>query len=154
VDLAAYHQLKSEDVLEIRISRDRLPDSFAKNRSQLVGRYVVTSARRGRAISLNSLGPVLPADILSDRRLIALPATTADTGSGMLARGDRVDLLLSSTVAESPRNAVLRDVVVLDIKQLANQPGNLSVVYAVRRSDEPGLLAAGGTARVFILRAT
>ena len=151
-DLPAYHQLRPDDLREVRVPRNRLPDRSVKNRAELTGRYVVLAVRRGGVISLNDLGPSLPPGTLSSRLLVALPANVADVGGGMVSRGNRVDLLLSSTAAESPRNAALRDVVVLDVKSLPGQAGNYMVVYAVRRGDEPGLLSAGGTARVFIVR--
>jgi hypothetical protein len=63
-----------------------------------------------------------------------------------------VNLLLSSTEAEDPRNSILRDVVVLDVKPLVGKPGEYAVVYAVQRDDESDLLTAGGTAKLFIMR--
>lgn len=153
-DLSPYHQLQAGDFRKTLVPGARLRERRATEPSQLAGRYVVTTVRQGQVISLNDLGPALPADTLRDRRLVALPATTADLGGGLVSRGDRVDLLLSSTQAESPRNAILHDVVVLDAKPTADRPGTYTVIYAVRRTDEPALLTAGGTARVFIVRDT
>jgi Flp pilus assembly protein CpaB len=153
-DLPAFHQITSADLSVTAVPLEEVPSRATSSSTALVGRYTLTPTRRGRPYNLDNLGPRLPANALADRVVISLATTTTDVGDGLVARGDTVDILLSSTSTDHPRSGLLRQVLVLDVRPDAKRPDQVAVVCAVGRSDEMSLLDAGGTARLFIVRVT
>lgn len=151
-DLPTYHQITAADVQKSNVRSDQVPSQATAHMSDLVGGYTLVPVQRGRALSLNELGPKLPVGTLAKQLVVGLPASVSDIGGGAVARGDRVDILLSSTAANHARNGVLRGAVVLDVKPIGKQPSQFVIVCAFPASDEKILLAAGGTARIFVAR--
>lgn len=151
-DLPAYDQITPADVRKAELPSDEIPSQAVADPSELVGRYTLAAARRYRPIDLAELGPRLPSGTLAQQLVVGLPVSISEIAGGAVAPGDRVDILLSSTAASSPRNGVLRRVLVLDVKSGGNQPGQFVIVCAIPEMDEDTLLAAGGTARIFIAR--
>jgi Flp pilus assembly protein CpaB len=151
-DMPAYHQITMADVQRTEVPLSAIPSRATADPEDLVGRYTLVPARRGRPLDLADLGPRLPAGALSQQLVIGLPVSISDLADGAVVRGDRVDILLSSTAAASPRNGVLRRVLVLNVKSGGMQPGHFLIVCAIPDSEEYLLLLAGGTARIFVAR--
>lgn len=152
-DLPAYRQLSRADVRLAWVRTGALPrDPLAKD-AVVLGRYSLATVARGKALSVADVGPALSVGSLRGRSVVSLSASTADIGGALIARGGRINVLLSSTASEEPRNGVLNDAIVLDVRPLGKQPDAYVVVLGVPASSESVLLAAGGTAKMFFVRA-
>jgi Flp pilus assembly protein CpaB len=153
VDLPAFHQVGVSDVRLTQVRSSRLPAHATSDRNDLLGHYTLGAIRQDHPFDVDHLGPVVPAGALDGQLVTGLTASAAEVGGGTFARGDRIDILLSSTEsAVSSQNSVLKQVLVLDVKPVGKQLGSFVLISALSRLDESKLLAAGGTARVFVLR--
>jgi hypothetical protein len=153
IDLPAYHQIAQSDVRKIRLRSTDVPNHATDNRNDLIGRYTLGEVRQDRPFETDNLGPILTGVELSKLRIVGLPASAADTNGGTLARGDRIDILLSSTAVNGgAHSATLSGVVVIDVRPDDNQSGKFVLMSGLSVADEAKLLSAGGTARIFILR--
>ncbi|GIM97132.1 SAF domain-containing protein [Paractinoplanes toevensis] len=151
-DLPAYRQFSPGDLRLAWIRAGELPrDSLGKD-AVVVDRYSLSALRRGRPLPAATVGPALPGGSLKGRSVVSLPASAADIGGALIARGGRIAVLLSSTASEGPRNGVLNDAFVLDVRPVGKQPDAFVVVLGVPAASESVLLAAGGTAKMFFVR--
>lgn len=152
VDLPAYRQLSLADVRLAWVRAGELPRDPLTKDAVVLGRYGLTAVDRGKPLSAAELGPALLGVSLQGRSVVSLPASTADIGGALIARGGRINVLLSSTASEGPRSGVLNDAIVLDVRPLGKQPDAYIVVLGVPASTESVLLAAGGTAKFIFVR--
>lgn len=142
-DLPAYRQLTQADVRVLAVNRRDVPDDAAHDRNALIGRYTLTATDADRPFRTGQLGPRLaPRAIRS--AVVALPATPETTLGERLARGDRVDVLMSSK-DEPATELRLTDVLVLDIV-------NSAVVVATTPSDAGTFAAARGSSAIVVVR--
>jgi Flp pilus assembly protein CpaB len=150
VDLPAYHQITQADVRLTPVRSSDVPPDATADRDDLIGHYTLSEVRQDRPFHVDQLGPELTAGALNGQRIAALTASATEVGGGILRRGDRVDVLLSSTASvENPRNGILRQVLILDLRSDDKQA---VLVLALSTGDEETLLTAGGTARIFVAR--
>jgi Flp pilus assembly protein CpaB len=152
-DFPAYRQLSRTDVRLAWVRASALPRDPLSKDAVVLGRYSLAAAGRGKALSAAAVGPALPVGSLQGRSVVSLSASAADIGGALVARGGRIDVLLSSTATEEPRSGVMNDAIVLDVRPLGGQPDAYIVVLGVPASSESVLLAAGGTAKMFFVRA-
>lgn len=142
-DLPAYRQLTQADVRVLAVNRRDVPDDASHNREALIGRYTLTATDADRPFRTEQLGPRLAPRAIR-AAVVALPATPETTLGERLARGDRVDVLLSSK-DEPAAESRLTDVLVLDIV-------NSAVVVATTPSDAGTFAAARGSSAIVVVR--
>lgn len=152
-DLPAYHQVSQSDVRTSRIRSSDSPAHSTENRADLVGHYTTTAVAQDRPFNLDNIGPLLPTNSLSGRSIVGLTAP-ADSVKGIVARGDRIDVLVASTATVSPHNGLLRQILALDVKTGNSGEASLTVVCAISQSDQSMLLSTTGTGRVLVVRST
>ncbi len=151
-DIPAYRQFSHADLRLAWIRASELPrDSLAKD-AVVLNRYSLSPVGRGKPLSAAEVGPALPDGSLRSRSILSLPASAADLGGALIARGGRITVLLSSTASEEPRSETLDDVFVLDVRPLGKQADAYTVVLGIPAAGESALLAAGGTAKTFFVR--
>jgi hypothetical protein len=147
--LPAYHQITRTDIRETVVRSNQVPSHATADPGTLIGRYTLTAIQHGQPFDLGALGPRLPAGALTGQLVVGLPASISDVDGGQITRGDRVDILLASTTAMSPRDGVLPGAVVLDLKR-DTHTGEYVLVCAFAAKYESVLLTTGGTARIFV----
>jgi Flp pilus assembly protein CpaB len=143
-DLPAFHQITQADVRKERVPQDNVPLDALRDRDGLLGRYMLKPLAQDRPFRKSVVGPLLKPDELHGLSFVAIEASPESTLGGRLARGDRVDVLLSATDADSP-SVGLRDVLVVEVAREA-------VVIAVTPADSKALLKARGTSKVALVR--
>jgi Flp pilus assembly protein CpaB len=153
VDLPAFHQLGDGDLRPVRIrAAGRQPDVMSTN-TKITGRYTLTKVDSGAPLLGNRLGPALPRGELAGYQIASLPIAASDLANGAISRGDRVDIILSSTATDGTlRSGVLQRVLVLDVQAAGTDPANTVLVATLSPADASTLMNAGGTARIFALR--
>jgi Flp pilus assembly protein CpaB len=150
-DFPSFHQLQLSDLQAVEVISSEVPSDAVTRPESVVGRYTLSRLEAGSTVSLSRLGPRLSPGALLSPRLVSLQVQSGDLASGTVFRGDRVDVLLSSTATDgSPRNVLLREVLLLDVLSVGDE--KKTVVLDLSPADESSLLDAGGTARIFILR--
>lgn len=154
VDLPVFHQLREGDLQSIRIPAfGRHPDVMSTS-TKIVGRYTLVKIGKGAPLLGNRLGPALPRGELDGFQIASLPVAVSDLANGAISRGDRVDVILSSTATDgTPRSGVLRRVLVLDVQAVGTDSANAVLVVALSPADQSTLMSTGGTARIFVLLA-
>lgn len=150
VDLPAYHQITERDVEIKPVDRHQLPADAVRDRDALLGRYTLASIRQDQPFRSGQLGPRLPDVTIIDKAIVALPWSPETTIGGRLARGDRVDILLSSNNNPGAQAAGLRltNVLVLDVID----GKNAAVIVAIPTSSIDGLAAARGSSMIVVVR--
>lgn len=143
VDLPAYRQLTQADMRMLAVNRRDVPDDAVRDRNALIGRYTLSATDADRPFHTGSLGPRLPRRAIQSA-IVALPATPETTLGGRLARGDRVDVLLSRE-DEPAASAQLTDVLVLDIV-------NSAVVVTTTSLNAAAFATARGTSTIVVVR--
>ncbi len=142
-DLPAYQQLTQADVRVHGMNQRDIPDDAVRDRNALIGRYTLTATEADRPFRTGSLGPRLPARSIQSA-VVALPATPETSLGGRLARGDRVDVLLSRE--DEPATEIrLADVLVLDIV-------NSAIVVATAPRDAARFATARGSSTIVVVR--
>lgn len=142
-DLPAYRQLTQADVRRLAVNRRDVPDDAVRDRNALIGCFTLTATDADQPFRTGSLGPRLPARSIKPA-VIALPATPESTLGGRLARGDRVDVLLSRE--DGPAGGTrLVNVLVLDIV-------NSAVVVATTPADAATFATARGSSTIVVVR--
>jgi len=149
VDLPAYHQLTQDDLRLVGVDRRRVPADAVRERDRdtLLDRYTTTNLRQSQPVQLSQLGPRLPAGAIGSF-VVALPSTPETTVGGRLARGDRVDVLLSANELVQSAATRLTGVLVLDV---VDGP-DASVVVAVAPRGVDELAARRGSSMVIVVR--
>jgi hypothetical protein len=151
VDLPAYHQLTQADLRPMAVDRRTIPPGAVteRDRDTLLGRYTTTALRQDRPLQLDMVGPRLPIDAI-ESSIVALPWNPETSMGGRLARGDRVDILLSPNgPAQGPiLGRRIAGVLVLD---LVDGP-NASVIVAMTQADVDEFIAARGSSTVLVAR--
>jgi len=152
-DLPAFHQITQLDIRTVPVRGSVPPAGTTADRNDLLGKYTLVALAQDELVRLDHLGPVLRSGALDGMRVASLPLAPANSASGVVALGDRVDVILSSTATTgSPRSGVLREVLVLDLRSAGAASEPVILIAAVPPSDESTLTAAGGTARFFLVR--
>lgn len=144
-DLPPYRQIHSTDIRLVAMPVRDLPGDVITDRGALLNRYTLTEVGTGVPFVETGLGPTLPAGRLDRVRIVALDGSAETTVAGRLARGDRVDILLSP--ADRVSGGEIADGLVLDVPD--HPP---AVVLALGESQEKVLLAARGSSRVMLVR--
>ncbi|MGH8614771.1 MAG: SAF domain-containing protein [Gammaproteobacteria bacterium] len=148
VDLPAYHQITERDVEIKPVDRHQLPADAVRDRDTLLGRYTLASIRQDQPFQSGQLGPRLP-DAIIDKPIVALPWSPETTIGGRLARGDRVDILLSSNnIGAQAAGSKLTNVLVLDVID----GKNAAVIVAISASSIGELAAARGSSTIVVVR--
>jgi len=143
-DLPAYHQITQEDVRQFPMNRGQIPDDAVRDRDVLLNRYTLVAILQDHSFQKGQLGPKLPPNSLATP-IFALAANGQTTIAGRLARGDRVDVIVSSS---SRPNLRLTQVLVVDV---VDGP-NAAVVLGVTETQSTELTAATGATTVGIIR--
>jgi Flp pilus assembly protein CpaB len=146
MDLPAYHQITQADLRVWPVQRHDVPDGAVRSRDALLARYTLTAMRAERPFQLTALGPRLPERSIVSA-MVALPSTPETTLGGRLARGDRVDVVLSPN-DHSGVGQRLTDVLVLDVIDGANA----AVVVTVDQPAALTLAAARGSSTITVIR--
>jgi hypothetical protein len=153
VDLPAFHQLEDGDLQPLRLRDTGRQADVVRTNTKITGRYTLTKINSGAPLPGNRLGPALPRGELAGYQIASLPIATSDLANEAISRGDRADIILSSTATDgTPRNGALRRVLVLDVQTKGTDPANTVLVAALSPADASTLMNAGGTARIFALR--
>lgn len=151
VDLPAYHQLTQADLRLTPVDRRRIPPGAVseRDRDTLLGRYTTTALRQDQPIQINVVGPRLPIGAI-ESSIVALPWNPETSMGGRLARGDRVDILLSPNgPALGPTlGRRIGGVLVLDLVE----GSNASVIVAMTQADVDEFMAARGGSTVLVVR--
>ncbi|MFI6325190.1 SAF domain-containing protein [Nonomuraea sp. NPDC050556] len=143
-DLPAFHQITQLDVRQATVEAGSVPGDAVRNRDGLVGRYTLAAVRQDRPYRRSELGPLLKPGALDKLSFVATEASPVSTLGGRLARGDRVDVLLSPTDPDATPGR-LPEVLVVDVAKE-------SVVLAVTGKNARTLLRARGSSTVALLR--
>jgi Flp pilus assembly protein CpaB len=150
-DIPAYHQIVERDVRRTRVNANEIPAETVRDRDLLLGRYTLAPLAQDKPYTRAALGPVLTSGALEGLGLVAFEASAETTLGGNLARGDRVDVLLSATdAALASGSAVLSGVLVLDIR--VTEKNDRALVLALTAGDQKSLLAGVGTSRIVVVR--
>jgi Flp pilus assembly protein CpaB len=149
-DLPAYHEITNADIRLAVLRSDQVPENTTADPTDLLGRYTVVTTMRDEPFDPEDLGPRLAPGALTAQVIVGFSVPSTDIVGESLQRGDRIDILLSSTSAISPRTGILSGVTVLNIRSDDGQAGQVVVVCAFARRNEATLLAAYGTARILI----
>jgi Flp pilus assembly protein CpaB len=149
-DLPAYHQITERDVEIKLVDRHRLSADAVRDRDTLLGRYTLASIRQDQPFQSGQLGPHLPEATITDKAIVALPWSPETAIGGRLARGDRVDILLSSNNNPGAQAAGLKltNVLVLDVID----GKNAAVIVAIPASSIDGFAAARGSSTIVVVR--
>lgn len=148
-DLPAFQRIEETDIRRVEVRSSAVPDHATTVRDALLGHYTVGPVRQDDPFDTSQLGPVLPEQTLDSARVIGLRASVADAVDGRLARGDQVDILLSSPTVTRGRATSIRNAVVLDVIKRSTY---YVLVFALTTAGESDLLRAGGRGRVFFSR--
>lgn len=148
VDLPAYHQITERDVEIKPVDRHQLPADAVRDRDTLLGRYTLASIRQDQPFQSSQLGPRLPDAAIIDKPIIALPWSPETTIGGRLARGDRVDILLSSNNGAQTTGPKITNVSVLDVID----GKGAAVIVAIPASSVDGFTAARGSSTIVVVR--
>ena len=143
-DLPAYHQITQEDVRRFPVDRGQIPDDAVRDRDVLLNRYTLVATLQDHPFRKGQLGPKLAPNSLSTP-IFALAANGQTTIAGRLARGDRVDVIASSS---SRPNIRLTQVLVVDV---VDGP-NAAVVLGVTETQSAELAAAADATTIRIIR--
>ncbi|MFC0550849.1 SAF domain-containing protein [Planotetraspora thailandica] len=143
-DLPAFHRITERDVRLQEMPEGDLPQGSMKNLDSLVGRYTLTRLAKDKPFDEPSLGPLLAPGSLDGLLFAPVEATPESTLGNRLTRGDRVNVLLSSTT-DKPTSAELTDVLVVDVTKEV-------VVIGITPAQSKTLLRALGTNRISIVR--
>jgi Flp pilus assembly protein CpaB len=150
-DIPAYHQILEGDVRRIQMNANGIPAGAVRERDLLLGRYTLTPVGQDKPYARGELGPVLTAGALEGLGLVAFEASAETTLGGNLARGDRVDVLLSATgPAPASGSVELDGVLVLDIRVTGMH--DKALVLALTATHQKALLAGLGTSRIVVVR--
>lgn len=149
-DLPAYDQITRADIHLAAVQSDQVPTDATADPASLVERYTLAGEQRDQPFDPGDLGPRLASGALTAQVIVGLPMLRSDIDGGAIERGDRIDLLLSSTAAQNPRSEILPGATVLDVKSDGRRTRQVVVVCAFAQRYENTLLAAGGTARIFV----
>jgi Flp pilus assembly protein CpaB len=150
-DIPAYHQIVERDVRRTRVNANEMPTGTVRDRDVLLGRYTLTPLGQDKPYTRAKLGPVLPSGALEGLGLVAFEASAETTLGGNLARGDRVDVLLSVTdPASASGSGKLNGVLVLDIR--ATGTANQALVLALTTRNQKALLTRLGRSRIMVVR--
>ena len=152
VDLPAYHQLTQADIRLMPVDRLQVPSGAVheSDRDTLLGRYITTAVRQDRPLQINLVGPRLPIGAI-ESSIVALPWNSETSMGGRLARGDRIDILLSpNEPPQDPPTSALRipGALVLD---LVYGPSS-SVIVTMTRSDVDKLMTGRGSSTIVVVR--
>ena len=145
-DLPAYHQILQADIRQATVPIGKVPSNAVRDREDLIDHYTLQAIVQGKAFNGNLIGPRLLPRTLDGLMMMALNSSAETTLGNRLAKGDRVDILLSPTMvnkSEQPKR--LKHVLVIDIQ-------NNSVTFAVTTGDESYLENQLGLSRVAIVR--
>jgi hypothetical protein len=141
--LPALHLVQGTDIAVRR--GPKRAGTFASE-SEVVGRLTVETVAAGEALREEQVGPS-PANPLPGRRVVSLAVRAEALGA--VARGSRIDLLLSPRRAQADSApAVVRDVLVLAVQREAPS----SLLVAVRERDLPELGRFLGTSEVLVVQ--
>lgn len=151
-DLPAYHQVREQDLRRDDVRPSELPDQVFTVREALLGRYTLSALRQDAPFDSAKMGPILPTPALDGEHVVGLPGSRSDVLGGRLARGDRVDLLLSPREAGEPPGARLRNLLVLDVRRPLGADALWVVVVAVPPTVERALLRSAGRTRALFVR--
>jgi Flp pilus assembly protein CpaB len=145
-DLPVYHQIMQADIRQAAVPIGEVPPNAAHDREDLIDHYTLQAVAQGKAFDGNLIGPRLLPRTLDGLVMTALNSSAETTLGNRLARGDRVDILLSPTMAsKSEQPERLKYVLVIDIQ-------SNSVTFAVTTGDENYLENQLGLSRVAIAR--
>jgi len=148
-DLPAYHQIVEADLRRTTVTA--MPVNAIQSREVLLGRYTLVSIAQDEPYSREALGPVLRQGALDNLGLVAFQSSAETSLAGNLARGDRVDVLLSATDASATQtSARLAGVLVVDVRQTDN--AKFALILAVSSDDQKVLLMGLGTSRLIVVR--
>lgn len=151
VDLPAYHQLTQADLRLMPVDRRQIPPDAVpeRDRDMLLGRYTTTALRQDQPLHINLLGPRLPIGAI-ECSIVALPWNPETNLGGRLARGDRVDILLSPN---GPAQGLIlgRRIAGVLVIDLVDGP-NASVIVAMTQADVDEFMAGRGSSTVFVAR--
>jgi hypothetical protein len=130
-DLPAFHRLLPEDIEPRVIPSDQLPGPAV--RQDVLGRYTLVVASKGKPLRSDQLGPVVPAGALDGSVIVGMQAAHSVTLAGRLERGDVVDMLLAAKDPTEivPAQLTLSSVLVLDILVEEQSANNDVVIVAV-----------------------
>jgi hypothetical protein len=150
-DLPAYHQIEESDVRRARITGQH--GDAVVVRESVLGRYTLTPVKQDEQFQSDALGPILSTGSLAGLGIVAIEPSVEVALAGNLARGDRVNLLLSATdPSQRQASIALRGVLVVDVRP-AGERGS-TVVLGLTENDQTALLLALGTSRVVVVRST
>ena len=149
VDLPAYHQLTQADIRLMPVDRRQVPPGAVHERDTLLGRYTMTAARQDQPFQISLVGPRLQIGP-RENSIVALPSSPETTVGGRLARGDRVDILLSPNSAAKDAASARRIVGVL-VLDLIDGP-NAAVIVAMTQWEVNELMAGRGNSTVIVVR--
>jgi Flp pilus assembly protein CpaB len=144
-DLPPYQQIRRSDIAQIRIPTGAAPANAIVERAELLDHYTLQAIAPNEVFSEHLLGPKLTPGALHGLVFVALSSTSETSLGGQLARGDRVDILLSPTAASVPaRSGKLADAIVVDVRRNA-------VILGITAANENLLQDSLGTSRLVLV---
>jgi Flp pilus assembly protein CpaB len=147
-DLPVYHQITQADIRPTTVSIGEVPSNAIRDQENLIDHYTLQAIAQGKAFNGNLIGPRLLPHALDGLVIIALDSSAETTLGNRLAKGDRVDILLSPTITgKSDQPERLKNVLVIDIQ-------SNSVTFAATAKDENYLENQLGLSRVAVVRVT
>lgn len=150
--LPAYHRIREEDLRRDEVRSSDLPEDAVTVPGAALGHYTLTNVHQDDPFDATKLGPALSEQALAGRHVIGLPGSSSDVLNGQLARGDRIDVLLSPRQEGAGRGARLRRLLVLDLQRGSAGTRDYVVVLAVSDAHERRMLEAAGSTRAFFTR--
>ncbi|GII29131.1 SAF domain-containing protein [Planotetraspora mira] len=143
-DLPAFHRVTERDIRLQEMPAEDLPQEPMNNPDSLVGRYTLAPLTKDKPFAESSLGPLLARTDLDGMLFTSIKATSETTLGGRLARGDHVNVLLSTTAPDTT-SAQLTNVLVVDVTREV-------VVVAITADESKTMLNALGTSHVSVAR--
>jgi hypothetical protein len=130
-DFPAFHQLTEADIRERDIAVRDIPSDAITSKGDLIDRYTLKRVTQDKPMTDNDLGPELAKGALKGRLATGLTLDAGNVLVGELTAGDQVSLFSS---APAPAARPLRNVLVLDVRQLDAR--SYALLVAITRTQQ------------------
>jgi pilus assembly protein CpaB len=141
-DLPVGHQLEQQDVRSIEWPAGAMPQGFARDPSEILGRGLIASVKQNEPILFSKIagqgtGGGLPLAVAPGMRAVAVRVNDVIGVAGWLQNGHRVDVLVTldqqAQIQDPVTQIILQTLEVLRVGQIVevddeNQPVNVTVV--------------------------
>ena len=130
-DLPAYHQIQPSDLIPKLYASRAVSSDTLRTAQAIAGHYTLTPIPHAKPLTASQLSVKVNPTCLTDTIAVSLLATPAMTFGGNLKAGDTVSLTFAPPAPKagaSPKPALFPDLLVLDVKPVAQATTQNSVI--------------------------